>query len=135
MSGPFPLGSTASPEKLKRDVAEAAPLFTSVNVVIQFSCAARCAMEPMTFRLAIEGACCSTSKATPATVKFPERSTLPLAATRKLTTPLPVPEKAPLKETNGKVLVALHAQPVGAVMLMVPVPPAAVNACPPGLIA
>ena len=88
----------------------------------------------MTFKLAIEGACCSTSNDRPATVKFPERSTLPFAATRKFTTPLPDPEEAPLKETNGKLLAALHAQPVGAVTLTVPEPPAAVNPCPPGLI-
>ena len=43
-------------------------LFTSVKVVIQFSSAARCGMEPTKFRPAIDGACCSMLKETPATV-------------------------------------------------------------------
>ena len=76
------VGSVA--EKLNRAVAEAALLLTSVNVVVQFSSAARCAIEPMKFRPAIEAACCSTSKERPATVKVPERSPPAFAATTKL---------------------------------------------------
>src|SRR5580692_659717 len=46
ISGPLPVGSTASPEKLNRAVADAVLLLTSVKVVVQFSSAARCAIEP-----------------------------------------------------------------------------------------
>src|SRR6185295_6179457 len=55
VSGPLPVGSVASPNKFKRAVAGPPLLFTSVKVVVQFSSAARCAMEPIKPRPGIDG--------------------------------------------------------------------------------
>src|SRR5579871_2573314 len=47
VSGPFPLASAGSPKKLNCACAVDDPLLTSVNVVVQFSSAARCGIEPI----------------------------------------------------------------------------------------
>ena len=80
VSGPFPGGSSASPEKLSRAVAEAALLLTSVKVVVQLSSAAKCATEPMKLRPEIEAASCCTLNDIPATVNVPDRAAPKFAA-------------------------------------------------------
>src|ERR1700733_7406819 len=44
---PLRVGSRASPNKLNCDCAAAVPLLTRVKVVVQFSLAAMCGIEPM----------------------------------------------------------------------------------------
>jgi hypothetical protein len=55
----------------------------------------------------------------------PERGEVAvLAATEKLTTPLPDPLAPAVTLMNPALLIAVHAQPVAVVTLTVPLPPA-----------
>ena len=67
------VGSIASPEN-SAGRRRTAPLLTSVNVVVQFSSAARCAIEPTKLRPGIEAASCCTVNDIPATVNDPDRA-------------------------------------------------------------
>src|SRR6476469_5844905 len=111
--GKFSVNGSAlplSPLRLRRVCVAAAEVFTSVKVVVQFSCAAICGMEPIKFRPVMVALCCPTTNDRPATVKLPERSPPELAATWNVTVPLPLPEVAPVSVTKERVLLALHAQ-------------------------
>ena len=111
MSGPLPLGSMASPNRLSRAVAETLLLLTSVNVVVQFSSAARCAIEPMKLRPEIEVACCSMVNVCPAIEKVLERSPPPLASTWNVTVLVPVPDAGLVRITDEGTLPTVHGQP------------------------
>lgn len=70
---------------------------------------------------------CLITTVNPATVRTPARAVAPeLAATEKLTTPLPLPPPEVML-TNGLLLAAVHAQPSGALTMTLPVPPATAN--------
>jgi len=63
----------------------------------------------------------------PATVSVAVRAAPVLAATVKLTVPLPLPDEPAEKVTNVALLVAVQVQPLPAVIGIDPVPPAAPN--------
>ena len=63
----------------------------------------------------------------PATASVAVRAAPVLAATVKLTVPLPVPDAPAEMVTNVALLVAVQVHPVPAVIGIVPVPPAAAN--------
>ena len=65
ISGPLPAGSAASPNILSRACWDAPLLFTSVKVVVQFSSAAMCGIEPMKLRPGMLDACCWMRKRQP----------------------------------------------------------------------
>ena len=52
------------------------------------------------------------------------------AATLKNAVPFPVPLAPPVTVIHEALLAAVHAQPAPAVTVLLPVPPAAANACP-----
>jgi hypothetical protein len=54
------------------------------------------------------------------------------AATLYVAVPLPAPDAVPVIVTQLSVLTAVHEHPAGAVIVIVPVPPATANASPPG---
>jgi uncharacterized membrane protein len=64
-------------------------------------------------------------KVCPATVMVPVRAGPVLAATEKLTVPLPVPVAPAVMVIQASLLVAVQAQPAAAVTLVEPAPPAA----------
>ena len=67
-----------------------------------------------------------TVKVWPATVKVPVRGVpLGFAATLKLVVPPPFPLAPAVMVSQASLLVAVHAQPVGAVTAVDPVPPVA----------
>jgi hypothetical protein len=69
---------------------------------------------------------CVTVKVLPAMVRVPGRDRLLLlAATEKVTEPLPLPADPEFNVMKPLLLVAFHAQPAGAVTLTVTLPPAA----------
>src|SRR5579863_4350499 len=69
------------PNRLNRVCAAAGALLTKVNVVIQFSSAARWGIEPMKLKPGMEEASCSTVYGIPAIVKWAARSAPGLDAT------------------------------------------------------
>jgi hypothetical protein len=71
-------------------------------------------------------ASCVTVTVWPATVSVPVRELVDVfAATLKLTVPLPLPLAPAVTVIHAALLVAVHAQPVVVVTLVLPVPPAA----------
>jgi hypothetical protein len=70
-------------------------------------------------------ALCVMLKVCPATVIVPVRAGPVLAATEKLTVPLPVPVAPAVMVIQASLLVAVQAQPAAAVTLVEPAPPAA----------
>ena len=59
------------PNRLKRTWLDDAVLFTSVNVVNQFSSAAMCGIEPIRFKPVMDAASCWMVKVCPLMVKEP----------------------------------------------------------------
>ncbi len=73
---------------------------------------------------------CETVNVLPAIVSVPERAGPSLAATKKVTVPLPLPAAPEVMVVHWTVLEAVHAQPAPAVTVMgVPAPPAAPIDC------
>jgi len=134
VSGPLPFGSRASPKKLRRAVADAALLLTSVKVLVQFSSAARCAIAPTKFKPLIAGACCSMVKVCPAIEREPLRSPPLLGSTWNVTVALPVPDEALVRTTPAGGVPIVHGQFGSVVMVTVPLPPFDVKASPPKVI-
>jgi hypothetical protein len=66
---------------------------------------------------------CVTVNVSPATVSVPTRPGPVFGAAVKLTVPLPLPDAPLLIESQGALLIAVHAQPPGAVTPTEPVPP------------
>jgi hypothetical protein len=78
---------------------------------------------------------CVTVKVWPATVRVPVRdAVVVLAAALKLTDPLPLPEAPAVTVIHAALLAAVHAQPVGIVTVIDPVPPAVATFCEVGAI-
>src|SRR5689334_17584710 len=133
VSGPFPLGSIASPKRLRRAVVEDEPSATSVKVVVQFSALAVCGMEPARVIPGTEDACCSTEKLTPATDNTAETSEPLFWPTWNLTMPFPAPEIAFVNVTQLGMFVMVQEQFEVVVIVMVPTPPVEEKTAPPGL--
>jgi hypothetical protein len=73
---------------------------------------------------------CVTVKVAPAIVSVPVRlEATVLAATSNVTEPLPDPVAPPVRVIHAALLAAVHAQPVAAVTLAPPLPPAAAKDC------
>ena len=85
------------------------------------------------FSPVIDAASCSTVKVCPAIVNDADTSPPLFGATKNVTVPLPKPEEALVSVTLAGRLPTVHRHPPGAVMVIVPVPPAAVKTCPPEL--
>ena len=80
-----------------------------------------------------ETAACVTVNVAPAIVRVPVRlEAVVFAATSKVTEPLPDPVAPPVRVIHAALLVAVHAQPVAAVTVLPPLPPAAVKDWPTG---
>lgn len=78
---------------------------------------------------------CEIVKASPPIVTVAERPDVPVfAATAYATVPLPLPVAPEVIVTQALGVVALHAQPPGAVTVIVPLPPVAATACEVGVI-
>ena len=77
-----------------------------------------------------EAAACVTVNVAPAIVSVPVRlDATVFAATLNPTVPLPEPVAPPVNVIQAALLAAVHAHPVEAVTLLLPVPPAAVKDC------
>ena len=75
-------------------------------------------------------AACVTVKVAPAIVRVPVRiDAAGFAATSNVTEPLPDPVAPPVSVIHAALLAAVQAQPVAAVTLLLPLPPAAVADC------
>ena len=73
-------------------------------------------------------AACVTVNVAPAIVSVPVRlEATVFAATVNVTEPLPEPVAPPVTVIHAALLAAVHAQPVPAVTVLLPLPPAAVN--------
>ena len=71
-------------------------------------------------------ACCVTVNVDPAIVSVPVRLVVPvLAALLNVTVPDPEPDAPALTVIHATLLTAVHEQPVPAVIVLLPVPPAA----------
>ena len=82
-----------------------------------------------------DAAACVTVKVAPAIVSVPVRlEATVFAATLKAAVPFPDPVAPLVIVIHAALLVAVHAQPVAALTVLLPVPPAAVNAWPVGAI-
>src|SRR5512143_2684481 len=125
-------GPLGSPNKLRRACAEAAPLLMSVNVVVQFSSAAMCGMEPRKARPGMEAACCSMVKEKPAMVSVAERQEPKFEPIRYVTEPVPSPDRGLVNETQVGAVVAVQTHPFCAVTITLPSPPSAGNPSAPG---
>ncbi len=80
-----------------------------------------------------EAAACVTVNVAPAIVNVPVRlEAAVLAATLNATVPSPDPDAPPVTVIQAALLVAVHAQPVAAVTVLLPVPADAANAWPVG---
>jgi hypothetical protein len=93
---------------------------------------ASCDIDPTAvIPFAVALASCTTN-GSPATVRFPVCVLPAFAATLYVTVPLPAPDAVPVTVTQLSALTAVHEHPTGAVIAIVPVPPATANASPPG---
>jgi hypothetical protein len=78
-------------------------------------------------------ACCVTVNVDPAMVSVPVRLVVPvLAALLNVTVPDPEPDAPVLTVIHATLLTAVHEQPVPAVIVLLPVPPAAAIDCDEG---
>ena len=128
-------GLPSLPNRLSRVCADADPLATSVNVVVQFSAVAVCGIEPAKFIPTMDAACCWIVKGMPAAINTEDWSGPLFVPTWIEAVALPVPEEALESVTQLGTFVMVQGQFAPVVMAMVPVPPVDGNTFPPGLIA
>jgi hypothetical protein len=75
---------------------------------------------------------CVTVNVWPATTMEPDRLAPEFAATVNATVPLPLPAAPEVTVIHGADATAVHAHPLDAVTVKLPVPPAAGTVAPPG---
>lgn len=112
------------------DHAQPAPV-TTLNVPVLLPTGAG---RDAGFSASVHPCPCVTVNVRPAIVIVPDRDGPVVAATLNCTVPLPEPLLPCVTVIHGTLLVAVHAQPPGAVTATEPVPPAGATVCASGAI-